>query len=239
MIFSVVAALKAYDGVLPFTLEQLEKLRENREAFLFAAKYLFAWYYGKSKFRKLVKMDKVSSLVTVSDEAFILVTLHNSLERWLDQYKLAGENPTNSSGQPIDKDGNVILSTKGSKFTRVGKGNSGYSELNKGWNNDGIREFNRLYELVEKDRQSGVNLEKAYLQDQRGDGGPVQLPKNRNSAPSSPRLKAKGSIVCDDSDSSSDEEESGNDNESTAETQQSKPKRRRVSYNVDNDNDSD
>ncbi len=101
-------------------------------------------------------------LSTVSDEAFALLLLENSYDRWFDLY-------TNNDGGVMQQRGvkeRRFESDVPPLYTRGGIKYQNYqSKLGekKGWSDDGIIRFNELYEMVKRDRTANINFEVSWL----------------------------------------------------------------------------
>ena len=94
---------------------------------------------GARKFDRLSLTHSLSKFVFISDEAFALLIYENQEDRWWEMHC----NGTTKSTTPA-------------KFTDGGRSSklSGRSRLGKGWDYRGIDRFNKLCELVQKDRRS-------------------------------------------------------------------------------------
>ena len=106
------------------------------------------------------------SLASISDEAFALVLLENSFDRWFDIY-------TSNEG--------VVMQQRGVKqrrfesdvptlYTRGGIKYDKYKSKDgekKGWSDEGITRFNQLFEMVKHDRTANSNFEADWLKARR------------------------------------------------------------------------
>ena len=91
-----------------------------------------------------------NELSTVSDEAFVLLCLENSWERWEDIYKTKGADVFRRRGS----DRRDFISTVPTKYTA---GGVIYPDKKKrssprGWNEQGIQRYNSLHKQVKADR---------------------------------------------------------------------------------------
>ena len=88
-------------------------------------------------------------LCTVSDEAFALLLLENSYDRWTDLYNKTGEIPLQRRGrQP-----RTCVSNVAPKYTQGGiMYTTNFEKNKKGWSNDGIQRYNELFRFVQDDR---------------------------------------------------------------------------------------
>ena len=101
-------------------------------------------------------------LSTVSDEAFALLLLENSYDRWFDLFS---------------KNEGLVMQQRGVKqrrfqsdvptvYTRGGIKYDKYQSKEgekKGWSDDGIIQFNELFEMVKQDRIAHSNFEADWL----------------------------------------------------------------------------
>jgi hypothetical protein len=100
---------------------------------------------------------------TVSDEAFALLLLENSYDRWFDLYK-------NNEGSVMQQRGVKVRRFESDVpplYTRGGIKYQNYQSKvgeRKGWSDDGIRRFNELYLMVKQDRMANSNFEAGWLE---------------------------------------------------------------------------
>jgi hypothetical protein len=92
------------------------------------------------------------TLCTVSDEAFALLLLENSFNRWIDIYRL-------QKGQVTPKQGQTRREFESDVPTKYTKGGIVYNQKDKnndskGWSAFGIKRYNELFEIVRKDRKT-------------------------------------------------------------------------------------
>ena len=82
----------------------------------------------------------ISDYISVSDEAFAILIFENNYETWCDMVKR----------------NNTKLSPVIQKYTNGGSssGKNGSSRRYQGWNSEGIKRFNDLFDLVKADRES-------------------------------------------------------------------------------------
>ena len=93
------------------------------------------------KYYKYHKTDRLlSEFTTVSDEALAILIYENNIETWKD---MASKNITKNS-------------MVGRKYTNGGSSNGeiASSRRYQGWSNCGIKRFNKLFDLVKRDRES-------------------------------------------------------------------------------------
>ena len=115
---------------------------------------------GKTNYKSRIEDATMKEeLCTIADEAFTIVVIENSEERWRDIYTKLGEIPVVKKGNRKRK----FVSKVRTKYTRGGikysegpeTQGSGAQEHNsrfKGWNDEGIARFNELYKFIREDR---------------------------------------------------------------------------------------
>lgn len=145
--------------------------------------YTFATYFispvvGKKKFGKYCWQSNFSSYVSKSDEAFAILTFENNYDQWM---SMASNNKwTSSSVKPEYTTGGNSLQTPRPSRSNTSTTNamadfvesnafenhlSATSARCRGWSAQGIRRFNELFDLIEKERLSsyGSQFEEGYL----------------------------------------------------------------------------
>jgi hypothetical protein len=131
-------------------MDEFCKGRKNKEAYrVFYTRFVPA-VVGPDLYRQRVRDNNEAEPSTASDEAFALVLLENSYERWVDM-------DVKNKGIPIQRRGDRtkrIDSDIEPKYTRGGIKFSGDKVTNKtkGRTNEGIQRFNILYLCVRNDR---------------------------------------------------------------------------------------
>ena len=110
----------------------------------------------------------VADMVTVSDEACVLLALENNYERWLDiNNKSKNSYSTLKQGWSAFIDLDVM--PKHTWITKKRTDVAGNKELKanwRGWNDEGIMRFNQLCKLIKEDRKKTQKLTKVSLQNQ-------------------------------------------------------------------------
>jgi hypothetical protein len=104
---------------------------------------------------------KVVSLCSVSDEAFALLLLENSFDRWVDLYKQC-------SGIAKQQRGSKDRGFQSEVPPRYTSGGIKYetnevSQSFKGWSDDGRLRFNALFDHVKQDRRDNRSFEVDWL----------------------------------------------------------------------------
>lgn len=102
----------------------------------------------------------VSDFVSVSDETFLLLTIDNNYERWLEEAKYLVRNK--GENNEIDGDDNWRENLVAAKYTNLGgaaQNGKGSNRRCGGWSKDGYLRFNHIYKLVVEDRKQRANFE--------------------------------------------------------------------------------
>jgi hypothetical protein len=90
---------------------------------------------------------KYESLCTISDEAFALLLLENSYNRWLDLF-LNNKGPVmQRRGVRFQSDVPILYTRGGIKYDKMDM-----TKSVKGWSEEGIARFNALFDQVIADR---------------------------------------------------------------------------------------
>ena len=147
------------------SLEAFLELRQNKEVFtMFVKNFLKPAYSTKWKAKRCEKDTKrLSDIITVSDEAFVLLTLENNWERWIDINNKCDNNYTPSTRrEPSANDSNVMP-----KYTHINKKKDDIANKKvwRGWNEEGIVRFNELCKAVKVDRKKHSALDKTLLEE--------------------------------------------------------------------------
>ena len=127
---------KERNGVMPKINDWLT-MRDDKDGLYTTLMTIFTpCVVGVADYKRQVGSMFLSSFVTVGDEAFVLLTLENSEERWMELYK---------TGETKNKMANKY--TDGGISRKSGRGRS-----LSGWSNAGLNRFNELYMKVKRDR---------------------------------------------------------------------------------------
>ncbi len=134
-------------------MEEFEELRNYTEAFCEFLEDYVSVVVGKNDFRRKSKHLLLSSFVTVSDEAFALLTIKNNEEVWPIKY-------FNSSVE----EGELELDEPKTKFTNRRRLSGSARD---GWTPEGMKQFITYYKMVAENRKSvaGLKFEKEYLEE--------------------------------------------------------------------------
>jgi hypothetical protein len=135
---------KAWEGWMG-RLDQ--EMRNDEESYTKFAEVVLSCIVGKSSWKLNCGTKKLNEFVTVSDEAFGLLLMHNSWELW----RTMGDNAR--QGKPIGKakregDGGGFQGLM-TKYTS----NGAYVKKNQGWSEEGLDCFLDLVERVREDRK--------------------------------------------------------------------------------------
>ena len=160
------------------TMERFLVLREDKDLYSDFYDYFIKSIVGYSKFTSSVYSRTSTSdrdIASVSDEAFTLVLLENSYDRWMDIMKNNNwEEPGKIHGVKSNKDRTSVsnvttLYTSGGIFyTTDGVAKA---KPSKGWSADGITHYNELYYKVKTDRELHPEFITEYLQTKYSENG--------------------------------------------------------------------
>ena len=142
------------------------------------------------------------------DEAFVLLLIKNSYDRWTDLYKKTGGIPKQQRGVHT----RTCASNVPPKYTQ---GGIKYSDANqkqtKGWTNQGIERYNKLFKVVTEDQRHKKFWIK--FKEQQGGSKPKQL-KDEPATIKAVHLlweEDDKNLVEQEDDSSSEDEDNDND----------------------------
>jgi hypothetical protein len=105
-------------------------------------------------------------LSPVSGKAFALLLLENNYDRWFDLYTSNEGGVMQQHGVKLrrfESDVPPLYTRGGIKYHKY-KSKEGQK---KGWSDDGIRQFNELFEMVKRDRTANSNFEAGWLKAQK------------------------------------------------------------------------
>ena len=108
------------------TLEEMQKAREDMDNFHKFCKLFLSSMVGRHKYNKKVHLHTISEIATASDEAFVLLCLENSLDRWQHEH----EKPEEVKKTPV--------------YTASPAEASKYG----GWSEAGIHRYNELLQHI-------------------------------------------------------------------------------------------
>ena len=120
-----------------YALKDFLELQENKEAFFVFVQHFLKPSYSAKWNRKLDNATGISSIVTVSDEAFVFLVLENNWNRWLDINKQSKNKYVPSkqgSRKPIVSDVLLVFTNVNGAVHRSG----GNREVNRRWTEAGI-----------------------------------------------------------------------------------------------------
>ena len=157
----------------PLDSKDLCELRENPRAFETFANHFLQPTFSKKWNNKLKhstkKIQVIGDILTVTDEAFVLLVLENNWERWIDinnqsknhfqMSKRGRSKPTQSKTKT--KHTHLNIKETGAKTDDIENENA---EVWKGWNNAGISRYNDLCLLVKNNRSKCKDVDKAALE---------------------------------------------------------------------------
>ena len=127
--------------------KSIEKLRREgrNEDFKILCEIGFAPMVSKDTWKLNHKEVKISTLFTVADEAFALLTMENNIEEWM---KLEVHGKESVEGEESVQKGALT------RYTSQGTNKDG---TKKGWTLEGKRRFNKLYDAVILERRTKVS----------------------------------------------------------------------------------
>ena len=183
----------------PFDINDFLQLRRRPEAYIVFFMHFIKCITRKSTFeRKLSTAKTYDDICTVSDEAFALLVLENSWDRWSDLYKQDFNSLLPMRGR---RPKSQVVSHIPTKYT---KGGYRYSTLNhsaqstrvkthKGWSIEGINRYNALYGQVMADRAAHPEfLDRVLKSAQQGTG---DAPKaNKQTPKKTPPVTARHNL---------------------------------------------
>ena len=123
----------------------LEKSKEALEVFYDL--YVRAVVTTKRYNNRLMYSDLAPNMMlsTISDDAYALLTLENNEDVWLERWENEGGDEGNEEKDNQDDNTATASETK-------------YTETYKGWNNDGKRRYNALYDMFREFRERCPNF---------------------------------------------------------------------------------
>ncbi len=140
-------------GDFNFTISQFEELRHNEDAYREFLEDYVSVVVGKIEFKRKSKYMKLSSFVTISDEAFALLTIKNNEQVW----------PVKVKNSMLN-DGDTPQEEPRTRYTNRRRMNGSPRD---GWTKEGMKQFLLYYRLVANDRKSkdGLKFEDEYLEE--------------------------------------------------------------------------
>lgn len=143
----------------------VETRREDKDMYHDFTNSFIAFVVGKRKYDQSSYKYLFSRYVSVSDEAFALLLFENNYDRWMDM--AINNNWTTSVVMPLYTTGGNASQTPKNLPPYQGTKNTSSTHMYQGWSIQGIRRFNVLYDLVQKERNSvaGRLFEEEFLQE--------------------------------------------------------------------------
>jgi hypothetical protein len=155
--------------VMP-SLAHFAELSTNEPAYLYFCTHFLKPIVGNASWRLHSLRQPLSTFVTVSDEAFALLTLENNYARWCKMWEKRCYKSCEVAAQWTN--------------AGVSKAN-GQSKRFFGWKPEGYRRFNELYINIKKDRETRATFE-GKLQEQLQTSNTVKSSAVSSSATSAP-----------------------------------------------------
>lgn len=151
----------------PMDLESFLQIRNQEATFQeFVIRFLKPTYSKRwnGKLRTEVRLRGIADLVSITDEAFVLLVLENNWERWIDLNNQSNNNyiaAKRGSEKPLASE--VLPKYTYLQGSRPGKSKNDVPVW-KGWKEEGIKRFNELCSLVKNDRDNHKDRDKTVLQ---------------------------------------------------------------------------
>jgi hypothetical protein len=143
------------------------------------------------------------TLCTVSDEAFALLLLENSFDRWQDIYRLQKGVVTPKRGQKRQSDVPTRYTKGGIVYDKTVK-----NKDPKGWSAEGILRYNELYAMVKENRKTNRSFTTNWLVKKKENQlDAVQTRKRKR-----PQQQARNELLDSEDDNSGNESASANIN---------------------------
>jgi len=148
-------------------LRRLSNNQENESYIFFCENYLKSVVGLQAFNRKWNYCLKLSEVATASDEALGLLLLENSEYRWQQEYEIR------EKGGDLNK-----ASLAKTKYTSVGQQKDqkkGFTKRFGGWREEGIKQFNALFDMVKEDRmKNGAWFDEIMKRRSQMKGGAIQ-----------------------------------------------------------------
>jgi len=122
--------------------------------------------------------SKLQSICTVSDEAFALLLLENSFDRWVDlhvRHRGASGQRRGLQGRGLKSDVPPLYTRGGIKFEQQAES----QKMEKGWSGEGRQRFNVLWDEVQQDRADNPSFERNWLKARRQTQENTTSPKKK------------------------------------------------------------
>jgi hypothetical protein len=142
-----------------FSIEQILQLSMGKESYQWMCTTFVGCIVGSKTWNKRRSKERVSDIATCSDEAFLLLTVENNYSRWLAE---AAWTARNKDKAPHDRE---VKDYPSAKYTNSGQSKrDGRSKRLQGWAREGYLRFNKLYQLVARDRNRRAKFEEHLLE---------------------------------------------------------------------------
>jgi hypothetical protein len=146
-----VEALGKNEEAFPTMVDML-LLSKNAPIYKWVCAKLLKSVVGSNVWNRRHHKESLSDVATCSDESFLLLTIENNYERWLQEAEWIRENR--------DKDDKDPKNFVEAIYTNAGSSKAnGRSRRFNGWSREGYLRFNELYSLVVKDREGRTKFE--------------------------------------------------------------------------------
>ena len=156
-------------GVSKFKLSQFLQGRKCPKVFRMVLERFVPGVIGRRLYKKRLKScpKKDGALFTASDEAFMLLLLENSWNRWMDIYLSDPEKASAPRPLCLEPRKWRFLSDEPTLYTAGGiryrKGKEGRST--NGWTPEGIQRYNELFHMVKRDRAERPGVFRKWIEE--------------------------------------------------------------------------
>jgi hypothetical protein len=192
------------------TMQEFEEGRKNEDAYMIFFDHFLPCVVRKTVFEERLKESiGEEELCTVSDEAFALVLLENSYDRWVDIFKKGNHKAKSEYRSFVEGDvqKKTWVSDVPTKYTRGGLVLTEKAKLDlekhdkaevekhpdkkeivlKGWTQFGVDRYNVLFKHVEKDREDNQEFVAGFV---------AQVHQKRDGSKASRKRKKDDAGVC-------------------------------------------
>jgi hypothetical protein len=150
-------------------LEEILQLSDGGEAYHWICSKMMKCVVGQKIWNKRYFKELLSAFSTVSDESFLVLTIENNYERWVDE-----ANYLLTDAMDGEEDENWKENLAPAKYTNAGisaKNGQGSNRRYSGWSPGGHLRFNAIYNMVKEDRKRRANFELALKVQFQGEQG--------------------------------------------------------------------
>jgi hypothetical protein len=139
-------------------LGSLLQLRSDKKGWDFTCDTFLQCVVGKAWYEKKKTTEPVSSFASVSDVAFILLTLENNWTFWSSIKANQSSELDETNGDDNDQETPTLPTATRWTSTNMHGGK------NSGWSKEGLQRFNDLHALETNSRSVNQDVEKEYME---------------------------------------------------------------------------